>query len=199
MMSQLLHPVQYQNACDQLDHMCCCSIVCRNASDLSKRPKRIKANSSHPATLDCSTIPTNSSSCEEPSYPFAVPIHAYSNSSFSSSQHASFSAQNSSKDTEKPSNNSSGTTLTASSRSGSPTVGLAQGYMHHDSSSNSGSSIFTGSAAASAASAAAAAAASVLRFNVVGSPAGTSPLPTYGSLKKGVNTVVLDMATMSKR
>lgn len=66
------------------------------------------------------------------------------------------------------------------------------------------SGMFAGGAATAAASAAAAA--SVLRFNVAGAGlagghvhALDSPLPTYGSLKKGVNTVLLDMTSMCKR
>lgn len=46
----------------------------------------------------------------------------------------------------------------------------------------------------------------MLRFNVAGAGlagghvhALDSPLPTYGSLKKGVNTVLLDMTSMCKR
>lgn len=183
---------------------------CRVSGDLSKRSKRTKP-STPTALLDYSSIPISSSSCDEPSYPFAVPLHAYSTStsiSSSQQQHAAFNSPAGfagkspaghpagGKDTEKTTSNPAGH-LSGSNRSSSPTRGISQTYMLHDSSSNNNSSnLFTG---ASAASAAAAAASSVLRFNVVGSAAGSNVLPKHSLLKKGVNSVALDMASMCKR
>lgn len=168
----------------------------RSSGDLLKRTKRSKSSSKLSTDHDYST--TSLTSCEQPTHSYAVPIHAYSNNNNNSSsisiskQHAGSAASAAGKDPDISTNSQ----VPISSRSSGPTPS----YMLNDSSSNTSSSIFSGAAAASAASAAAAAAANVLRFNVAFPvSSSTASLPLFGTVKKGVNTVALDMTTMCKR